>query len=297
LRRQLDDWLIWLIGLDDDLALGLRAPDSSDDLIQKLKHPFLCAVVRQLQTAIGLQDADHAQMRQVQTFSEQLCADNDIQLAVVELLVARIERLAGRVVGVEAGQPGFWKETLYLAGDELGANPLKGDVWLMTNWTAGRQVFAAPTEVTAQHMLIGVEHDADIQPEHPGEPARGPIAGLFASLAKLLATAIGIAQTRLELLTTELQEEVHRVAEIMVYAVIALLAAGVGLFLLALVIIFAFWDTHRIVASIAVTSAVFLIAIVAALVLLAKVRRKPPMLDGTLAELKKDRATLMRKRS
>ena len=142
-----------------------------------------------------------------------------------------------------------------------------------------------------------MEHDADIPPMPPDEPARGPIAGLFASLARLLATAIGIAQTRLELLTTELQEEVHRVAEIMVYAVIALLAAGVGLFLLALVIIFAFWDTHRIVASIAVTSTVFLIAIGASLVLRAKIRGKPPMLDGTLAELKNDRAALMRRRS
>ena len=142
-----------------------------------------------------------------------------------------------------------------------------------------------------------MEPDVDSPPGEPGEPVRGPIAGLFASMAKLLATAIGIAQTRLELLTTELQEEVHRVAEIMVYAVIALLAAGVGLFLLALVVIFAFWDTHRIVASIAVTSTVFLIAIVAALVLRAKVRGKPPMLDGTLAELKKDRETLMRRRS
>ena len=120
---------------------------------------------------------------------------------------------------------------------------------------------------------------------------------MFASVAKLLATAIGIAQTRLELLTTELQEEVHRVAEIMVYAVVALLAAGVGLFLLALVIIFAFWDTHRIAASIAVTGTVFLIAIGAALILLAKVRAKPAMLDGTLAELKKDRASLMGRRS
>jgi uncharacterized membrane protein YqjE len=142
-----------------------------------------------------------------------------------------------------------------------------------------------------------VENDVDSMPPDPPEPAPGPIAGLFASLAKLLATAIGIAQTRLELLTTELQEEVHRVAEIMVYAVIALLAAGVGLFLLALVIIFAFWDTHRIIASIAVTSAVFLIAIVSALVLLAKVRKKPPMLDGTIAELKNDRAALLRRRS
>ena len=142
-----------------------------------------------------------------------------------------------------------------------------------------------------------MEHDADSIPPDPVEPARGPIAGLFASLAKLLATAIGIAQTRLELLTTELQEEVHRVAEIMVYAVIALLAAGVGLFLLALVVIFAFWDTHRIVASIAVTSTVFLIAVVAALVLRAKIRTKPAMLNATIAELKKDRASLLRGRS
>lgn len=124
--------------------------------------------------------------------------------------------------------------------------------------------------------------------------ARGPIGGLFRSLARVLATAVGIAQTRLELLTTELQEEVHRVAEIMVWTAVALLAAGVGLFLLALVVIFVFWDTHRIIASIAVTASFFLIAAVAALVLRAKVRGKPPMLDATLAELKKDRETLLR---
>jgi uncharacterized membrane protein YqjE len=113
------------------------------------------------------------------------------------------------------------------------------------------------------------------------------------SFAQLLATAIRIAQTRLELLTTELQEEVHRVAEIMVWTAIALLAAGVGLFLLALVVIFVFWDTHRIVASVAVTGAFFLLSAVALLVLRAKVRGKPPMLDATLAELKKDRETLL----
>lgn len=124
-------------------------------------------------------------------------------------------------------------------------------------------------------------------------PARGPVSGALRSFAQLLATAIGIAQTRLELLTTELQEEVHRVAEIMVLTAIALLAAGVGLFLLALVVIFVFWDTHRIVASVGVTAAFFLISVIALLVLRAKVRGKPPMLDATLAELKKDRETLL----
>ena len=122
------------------------------------------------------------------------------------------------------------------------------------------------------------------------------MGGLLTSIAGLLATAIGIAQTRLELLSTELQEEIHGVAEIMVYAAIALLAAGVGLFLLALVVIFVFWDTHRMAASVAVTGAFFLIAIVAGVTLRAKVRAKPPLLDATLAELKKDRANLMSRR-
>lgn len=139
-----------------------------------------------------------------------------------------------------------------------------------------------------------MEFDADNSPP-PADAGRGPIAGLFRSLAHLLATAVGIAQTRLELLSTELQEEVHRVAEIMLWATVALLAGGVGLFMLALLVIFVFWDTHRVLASVAVTGVFFLIAATAGLVLRAKVRGKPPMLDATLAELKKDRASLLSK--
>jgi uncharacterized membrane protein YqjE len=141
-----------------------------------------------------------------------------------------------------------------------------------------------------------VENDVESPPEITGEPVSGPVGGLLASLAHMLATVIGIAQTRLELLTTELQEEVHRVAEIMVYSLIALLSAGVGLFLLALVVIFLFWDTHRLLASIAVTGVFFLIAVVSGLILRSKVRAKPPMLNATIAELKKDRASLMSRR-
>jgi uncharacterized membrane protein YqjE len=141
-----------------------------------------------------------------------------------------------------------------------------------------------------------VDYGVDGSADDPATRSRGPIAGLFRSIAQLLATAVGVAHTRLELLSTELQEEVHRVAEILLWAAVALLAAGVGLFLLALVVIIVYWDTHRVVASVAVTSAFFLIAVGAGLVLRAKVRSKPPMLDATLAELKNDRASLLGKR-
>jgi uncharacterized membrane protein YqjE len=141
-----------------------------------------------------------------------------------------------------------------------------------------------------------VEPGVDSSTQESPDRGRGPIGGLFRSLSHLLATGIGIAQTRLELLSTELQEEVHRVAEIMLWAAVALLAAGVALFLLALGVIFAFWDTHRVLASAGVTGTFLLIAVTAGLVLRAKVRSKPPMLDATRAELAKDRAALMSKR-
>jgi uncharacterized membrane protein YqjE len=123
----------------------------------------------------------------------------------------------------------------------------------------------------------------------------GPVSGLFKSLASLFATIVAIAQTRLELLTTELQEEVHRVAEIMLWTFVALLAAGIGLFFAAFVVILVFWDTHRLLAAVLVTGTFFAFAAVALLVMRAKVRGKPPLLDATLAELAKDREHLARR--
>jgi uncharacterized membrane protein YqjE len=137
--------------------------------------------------------------------------------------------------------------------------------------------------------------DSYVEGELDDAPA-GPVGGLLRSLGNLLATIVGIAHTRMELLTTELQEEVHRVGEILVWTLIALLAAGIGLFMAALVVIFLFWDTHRLLASIAVTAVFFVIALVAVGVMRTKVRHKPKMLDGTLAELAKDRELLARHR-
>lgn len=128
--------------------------------------------------------------------------------------------------------------------------------------------------------------------ESPSGAPPGPIGSLFRSLAKIASTLVAIAHTRLELLTTELQQEVYRVAELLVWTVVALLAAGIGLFMAALVVVFVFWDTHRILASVLVTSMFFAIAIVAVLVLRAKVKSKPPLLEGTLAELATDAHTL-----
>ena len=62
-----------------------------------------------------------------------------------------------------------------------------------------------------------------------------------------------------------------------------------GLFLGALAVIFVFWDTHRIAASLAMIALFIVIAIGRRSHACAKLRDKPPLLDDTLAELAKDR--------
>jgi uncharacterized membrane protein YqjE len=120
----------------------------------------------------------------------------------------------------------------------------------------------------------------------------GPIGSLLRSLRNLLATAIAIGHTRLELLSTELQREIHEAAAILLWAAIALLAAGIGLFLLAILVVLVYWDTHRVLASVVVTAVFLAIAATAALVLRAKIRNRPRLLGGTLTELRKDHASL-----
>jgi uncharacterized membrane protein YqjE len=116
--------------------------------------------------------------------------------------------------------------------------------------------------------------------------------GLFQSFSNFAATLIAIAHTRLQLLTTELQEEVRQVGAILLWAFIAAFTALLGLFLAALVFIFAFWDTHRIAASLVMIAVFVGLAIFSVLVLRKKLREKSPMLDDTLAELAKDRDNL-----
>lgn len=115
--------------------------------------------------------------------------------------------------------------------------------------------------------------------------------GLLASLRGLVRTLIAIAQTRLAILASDLEEQGACFARIAVFAAIS----AVGLFFatsLAIVfVIAAFWDNRLI--AIGILFAVFLAL---ALWALASLRRhlagRPRLLSATLAELEKDKTSL-----
>lgn len=125
----------------------------------------------------------------------------------------------------------------------------------------------------------------------------GPASGLFQSLTRAFATIVALAHTRLELLTTELQEEVQRVAAVVIWASVALMAVMIGLLLGGLTIIFVYWDTHRVLVASLVTATFFLFAIIAVLLLVNKIHSRPRFLDATLSELARDRDAIARRAS
>ncbi|MGC3983078.1 MAG: phage holin family protein [Steroidobacteraceae bacterium] len=149
-------------------------------------------------------------------------------------------------------------------------------------------------------MSYSNDNDDYDDPAVDESPPSGPLSGLLNSLTNTFTTLVAIVQTRLELLTTEIQEEVQRAASLLVWAFVALFAAGIGLFLAALAVIFVFWDTHRVLAAVIVTAVFFVIAIGAGLCLRNKLQTNPRMLDATLTELARDRQRLderLRRRS
>jgi uncharacterized membrane protein YqjE len=119
---------------------------------------------------------------------------------------------------------------------------------------------------------------------HPG--------GLFASFKALLATLIAIGHNRLELFSTELQEEVARAASMLLWALAALLLALLGALLVALAVLLAVPEGSRAVAAAFMALAAFGIAAIAALVSHGRATAKPRLFDATLTELAKDRDQL-----
>jgi len=125
--------------------------------------------------------------------------------------------------------------------------------------------------------------------QNPGTSRRG---GLFDSLKVLTATLIAIAHTRLELLSTELEEEWLRLSSMLVWTLVALCCAGLGVVLATLFVVVVLWDRYRLLA-LGIPAILFILgAALAWLVVRGKARAKPRLFAASLTELSKDREEL-----
>jgi len=119
--------------------------------------------------------------------------------------------------------------------------------------------------------------------------ARG---GLLDSVKVLASTLLTVGQTRLELLSNDIEEERAWITSMLVWVSIALFCSALAVILATLLVVVIFWDTYRLLAMGVLIGTFLLGAIVAWRILCKMSKSKPRLFSASIAELSKDRELL-----
>ena len=124
------------------------------------------------------------------------------------------------------------------------------------------------------------------------EPDAQDPPGFFDSLRRALATLIEIAYVRLELVGLEFEATVQHWLNLLLWSALALFSASLAILMLLLTVLIAFWDTHRLLAAGLITGLLAGTALGAVVAMRRRIRKHPRLLATTIAELRRDAATL-----
>jgi uncharacterized membrane protein YqjE len=117
---------------------------------------------------------------------------------------------------------------------------------------------------------------------------------LFSSIKNLAATGASIAQTRLELLSVDVQIARTKFISLLVMIIAALFFLFFGLVMLSLLIVIYSWETDRILALILLTGSFLMIGLILTLLIMKSLRTMPKLFEASIAEFAKDREGLSR---
>ena len=112
--------------------------------------------------------------------------------------------------------------------------------------------------------------------------------GLLESARNLFAGILDLGRTRFELFSTELREELARLATAVLGGLAVLVLAGLGLAFCGFAVIFSFDEANRLAATIGVALFFLLAAGITAWVLHRLADNKPRAFDATISELRRD---------
>jgi uncharacterized membrane protein YqjE len=118
----------------------------------------------------------------------------------------------------------------------------------------------------------------------PNQPAEG----LLNSLKNLAVTLIAIIHTRLELISTDLEEGRERFISLLAMAFVSLFSLCFGAVLLTILVVVVFWDTHRLLVLGSLTGLFLIVGAILGAVVVRRLKSMPQMFEASLAELIKD---------
>ena len=115
---------------------------------------------------------------------------------------------------------------------------------------------------------------------------------LLSSIKGLASTGASIAQTRLELLSVDVQIARSKFISLLVMIVSALFFLFFGLVMLALFIVIYSWEADRMMALGLLTGAFLLVGLILTLLIVQSLRTMPRLFEASITELARDREAL-----
>lgn len=116
--------------------------------------------------------------------------------------------------------------------------------------------------------------------------------GLLGSLKNLAATLVAVVETRLQLLANELHAEKLRLVQLGVFAAAAIFFIALGIIMLTLLAVAAFWDSHRLLAIGGFAGIYLLLGIAFGVTVFRRATERSRVFEDSLQELAKDREGL-----
>jgi uncharacterized membrane protein YqjE len=116
--------------------------------------------------------------------------------------------------------------------------------------------------------------------------------GLLESLKAFASTLVIVAQTRLELLSSDLEEDRAHLFLLLVQYLMATFFLIAGLVIAIILIVFVLWENHRLFALSLVAGGFLLMGFGIACYAIHKSKTKPRLFSASLSELVKDQQEL-----
>jgi uncharacterized membrane protein YqjE len=138
--------------------------------------------------------------------------------------------------------------------------------------------------------MDGDPYESDSEGGRPRRP------GVLDAARRMFATILALIHTRVELFTTEIEEEIQRAASILLWGLVALFFGSLTVLFVAVTVLIVFWDSNRILAASLITASFLVLTLVFALLARARLRSKPRFMSASIEELKRDREALERSR-
>lgn len=124
------------------------------------------------------------------------------------------------------------------------------------------------------------------------ENTSGENKGLFESLTVLATTLVAVVQTRLELLSVDLEEEREHLFSLLILSLTAMFFLQIGIVLAAILLVAAFWETHPLLVLGTLATVFLVIGIAVWIFVVHKAKTKPRLFSSSLSEMQKDRQQL-----